>query len=371
MPPALPGIFTYDLMEHFMETLFECPICKYSTWKLIEKYTYLRDDLTTTKQTRYSTLFRKLTIVGRALFLARPRKRVAHYNSLSKYQKLRREVIFKVWFEHEREVSINSIYCATCGFTCYSPRPNDYDIARKYMYLKKYEPDIGGQSDYDIYAKNLDNQRASRIYCKCTENALDKKLYVLDYGGGNGKLLIPFIENKHICHIIDYNDKPISGITKIGNDINNYQTNVKYDVIICSHVLEHISDVSNLIKKLKDLLNPDGIIYAEVPLEIWAGLRIDADPVTHINFFTTNSLANLFLVNGFEIIGKKQQVSNYAKTFMEVVWVVAKKNNINSHTLLTSDTNKLLYPSRLYSLKKIFRLLIGPISVKIHTKAIE
>lgn len=343
-----------------MKETFNCPLCKNNAWKPIEKYTYLRKDLTATNQTQYAGLIRKLNIVGRALLFAKPRESIIHYDTLSPYQKLRREVIFNVWFKQKDCVQLNSIHCATCGFTCYSPRPTDGDIARKYEYLKKHEPDQGGQSDHDLYAKRLDSKRASRIYDKCMEHNSNKELYVLDYGGGNGKLMIPFIESKHNCHIIDYNDKPLSNILKIGDDINNYQTDAKYDVILCSHVLEHVSEVSNLIKKLKRLLKPDGIIYAEVPQEIWAGLRIEADPVTHINYFTMNSFLNLFLSNGFEVLEKKQLISNYSKVHLEVIWVLVKKSVSNNYSLVAPDTNKMLYPSRLYSLMKIFRHLIQP-----------
>ena len=74
------------------------------------------------------------------------------------------------------------------------------------------------------------------------------------------------------------------------------QIEKKFDIVICSHVLEHVSDLSNLVTKLKEQLKSNGIIYAEVPQEIWAGLRIDADPVTHVNFFSLNSFLSILLL---------------------------------------------------------------------------
>jgi SAM-dependent methyltransferase len=343
-----------------MQKTFDCPICKSNTWKPIETYSYLRDDLTKTKHTRYSGLLRKLHIAGRALLFAKPRKKVVHYDALSSYQKLRNRVIFNVWFKQNNEVQLNSIFCGICGFACYTPRPDDVDIAKKYEYLKQYEPDVGGQTGQDQYAKDLDSKRAARIYDTCSAYHTSEQVDILDYGGGNGKLMIPFLENKHSCYLIDYNDHPLPGISKIGNDITSFHANAKFDVIICSHVLEHVSEISKLVIKLKDLLNPEGIIYAEVPQEIWAGLRIDADPVTHINYFTKNSFVNLFLANGFEILEKNQQISNYANAHMEVIWVVAKPNSNNPASLLSADTRVMLYPSRFYSSIKLFRLLIVP-----------
>lgn len=343
-----------------MEKIFNCPICKSNSWKSIETYFYLRDDLKKTKYTRFSSLLRKLYIAGRALLFAKPRNKVIHYDVLSPYHKLRREVLFNVWFKQNDEVQLDSISCGVCGFVCYSPRPDDVDIANKYEYLNQYQPNVDGQTAQDHYAKSLDSKRAARIYYKCSEYISGEQVDVLDYGGGNGKLMNPFLENKHRCYLIDYNKNTLPGILKIGNDINSCQANMKFDVIICSHVLEHVSEIAKLVNKLKDLLNPEGIIYAEVPQEILAGLRIDADPVTHINYFTENSFANLFLANGFEILEKKQQISNYANTYMEVVWVVVKPNGHNFTSLLSVDTGDMLFPSRFYSFIKLFRLLIEP-----------
>ena len=174
-----------------------------------------------------------------------------------------------------------------------------------------------------------------------------------------GRLLRRFIDNEHRCYLIDYSDDQLPGISKLGNDINSCTINAKFDAIICSHVLEHVSKVSKLVKALKKLLKPKGVIYAEVPQEIWAGLGIDADPVTHINYFTKNSFANLFLANGFEILEIEQQISNYGKSCVEVVWAVVKADN-NTRSLISPDTEEMLYPSRLYSVIKLFRLLIEP-----------
>lgn len=343
-----------------MQKTYNCPVCKDNSWKKIEKYYYSRDDLLKKKYSRYSGLLRKINIAVRALFFAKPRKKTAHCDVLSSYRKLRREVLFNVWFKQENELYLVSTYCNTCGFTCYFPRPDDNDMAEKYAYLKQYEPDIGGQSGHDQYAKNLDKKRADRVYSKCSSYKSRRQGDVLDYGGGNGKLMMPFLENKYKCHLIDYNDNPLPGVSKIGDDINSYQGNKKFDVILCSHVLEHVSEISKLVNQLKALLKPEGIIYAEIPLEIWAGLEIDSDPVTHINYFTENSFVNLFIANGFEVLEKKTQIGNWGGTYMEVTWVVVKPNSNGASSLLDPDTEKMLFPSRIDSFVKLYRILLEP-----------
>lgn len=339
---------------------FSCPVCSGTDWAHIETYAYARTDGAASPPSKYSAITAKLKMLARILLCAKPRTDLVRCPSLNAYQKLRRDVMFKVWFAESQELELESIYCATCGFACYTPRPEDGDIAAMYAYLKQYEPDQGGQSNYGAYALKLDEARANRIYRTCTRFVSGRPLEVLDYGGGNGKILIPFRDNNHNCHLIDYNDHPVTGVSKLGDDINSCQIDKLFDVIICSHVLEHVSDVGSLIASLKRHLSTGGIIYAEVPQEIWGGLRIGEDPVTHINFFTRNSFRSLFLSHGFSVLDHAQIISNYGTSYMEVVWLVARNDTGANSSVLPADTKESLYPSRWYSLKKLFGQTIVP-----------
>lgn len=339
---------------------FSCPVCSGTDWEHIETYAYSRADGKSCGRSKYSTISDKLKTLGRILLCAKPRVDLVRCTSLNAYQKLRRDVLFKVWFPESHELELESIYCAACGFACYTPRPDDNAIAAKYAYLKQYEPDQGGQANYGAYALKLDEARSGRIYRTCAKYVSKAQLDVLDYGGGNGKILIPFRDNHHNCYLIDYNDHPVTGVSKLGDDINNCQIDKTFDVIICSHVLEHVSDVGRLVTALKRNLSSDGIIYAEVPQEIWGGLKIGEDPVTHINFFTRNSLMSLFLAHGFSVLDHAQMISNYGSSTMEVVWLIARNDSSTIASILPADTKTLLYPSRWYSLKKLFGQTLMP-----------
>ena len=344
---------------------FECPICKHDHWQPIEKYSYSTEDGKNHSYTKWSSLRRKINIVGRAMFVAKPSKHIAIYRHLNAFQQLRRDVLFNVWFPKKDEVNLTSVFCETCGFVCYTPRPEEKDISNKYRYLKQFYPDLDGQTPHDSYTRKLDMKRAERIFNQCTRYLANKKLEILDYGGANGKIMIPFVGKNHNCSLIDYNDHTIDGVSKLADDINSCKIGQKFDLIICSHVLEHVSDIYSLISKLKELLKPGGIIYAEVPQEIWSGLRMDADPVTHINFFTLNSFKNLFLINGFKILEANQQISNYGRANVEVVWLIVQSDSYGANQLLPPDTKALLFPSRVYSVKKIYKLLVTLIIRKI------
>ena len=87
-----------------------------------------------------------------------------------------------------------------------------------------------------------------------------------------------------------------------------------------------------------------------------AGLRIDDDPVTHVNFFSLNSFLSLFAYYGFRILEQKQTISSYGNSYKGVIWVVAQVDEQSSPYLQPPDTSKMLYPTRLYSFIKLFRI---------------
>ena len=339
-----------------MKTDFNCPVCNSTQWQTVETFSYAKADRER-PYNKYASLLRKLKLFWRILVFARPEKQPVRCSSLNSYEKLRSKVLFDVWFQGKEEIELQSMVCRNCGFICYSPRPEDQDISEKYAYLNHY---YGKPSPSTSHPIEQDLDRAERIYRQCLEFTDKTQLNVLDYGGGDGKLLIPFQKDGHNCFVIDYYDFPIDGVTKLGNDIQDAHIDRKFDIVICSHVLEHVSDVSHLLTQLRDYLKDDGILYGEVPQEVWAGLRIDPDPVTHINFFTKNSFLNLFLTHGFEVLASKRTISNFGASALEVVWAVVRLNQSKAHNLLPTDTEEMLYPSRTYSLKRLYGVFVEP-----------
>jgi SAM-dependent methyltransferase len=362
---------------------FVCPVCGSGDWSPVETFVYARTDRLGGRLLRFTLLGRKVKTAARALLLARPRRRAVTCRTLSDYQFLRRKVLFDVWFPTEETVTLTSVCCAACSFMAYSPRPSEPEISAKYAYLKRVEPDVGGQAGLDSRARRSDDLRAARVFERCRPHyGSARALRVLDYGGGNGKLLKPFLDEGHSCYIIDYNDSPIPGVTKICDDMSSFTSDDTFDLIICSHVLEHVSDLGGLATFLQRRLDPRGLLYAEVPQEIWAGLRLEGDPVTHIDFFTEGSFSRLFLENGFDILDNRRQLATYGKTSLEVLWVLARPGLLGaendtgvsegggdasprrrprgSRADLPPEVQPLLYPSRRATLCRMFEVSLRP-----------
>lgn len=81
----------------------------------------------------------------------------------------------------------------------------------------------------------------------------------------------------------------------------------RFDVIVMNHVLEHIPEITEVPKKLKELLKDDGVVIINVPnisgtiaqimMQNWCQMA----PFTHLWFFSRTSMKRLF-INHFKSI---------------------------------------------------------------------
>jgi hypothetical protein len=85
----------------------------------------------------------------------------------------------------------------------------------------------------------------------------------------------------------------------------------RYDLIVLSHVLEHVADLRGVLAPLARLLNPHGRLYVEVPDAMRYTEFLTAPfqefNVEHINHFSLSSLRRLFAGHGFGSAGGGQK----------------------------------------------------------------
>jgi len=93
---------------------------------------------------------------------------------------------------------------------------------------------------------------------------------VLDVGCGSGLLSKTLLTKGYRVTVIDNDSKAIEiakkkGINGFVADINTWQTQEKFDCIILGDVLEHIEDDKSALKKVHEMLEPNGCILVNVP----------------------------------------------------------------------------------------------------------
>lgn len=157
------------------------------------------------------------------------------------------------------------------------------------------------QDDYNNYYLKFNNYQQQN-YCldkdiKCVDFICkninnDKIKTIIDYGSGNGAVV---------------NLLKSQNFTVDNFDIGMKTTNIKYDLLILSHVLEHIFNLSEFINTITKNINDDGLLYIEVPNAEYYDKFTDICPlqeinIEHINFFSKYSLNKLLVQNNYYAI---------------------------------------------------------------------
>lgn len=78
--------------------------------------------------------------------------------------------------------------------------------------------------------------------------------------------------------------------------LEDFKTKDKFDVIWCSHVLEHASDIDIFLKKIKSLLSKYGLIYFEMPNILMPTGGFDLNMFLYSEHLQTFSAYNFYLL---------------------------------------------------------------------------
>ena len=125
--------------------------------------------------------------------------------------------------------------------------------------------------------------------------------HVLEWGCGGGWNLIPFRDYGHTVVGVDVNEPYLDAGRRILNldlrtiDIQtlNDISQIKFDVIILNHVLEHLLDPEKLLSDLKDLCSPSTKFVIGLPtLETIKEYGFDRYfTIAHIHYFSASSFS--------------------------------------------------------------------------------
>jgi len=169
-----------------------------------------------------------------------------------------------------------SLICRDCGLVITSPRicaeslPEYYD---KFYHILNY----GHLHVHDQQAL-FRLWQGSKIYRMVSPffGGL-KEISVLEIGAGTGNVLTEVVAEAAKEGVTvhasgtEYSTDCIeecrkSGINIVYGDLNTMlEQGGRFDLIILSHVFEHFIDLKDELSKVKKLLNPQGLLYIEVP----------------------------------------------------------------------------------------------------------
>lgn len=200
------------------------------------------------------------------------------------------------------------VACDTCGFVYADTPGSAADYVRHYTSFSLYEKaDATGGG-----ASSEDQERFQAMVelfsVHCRPNAR-----ILDIGCGNGGLLLALRE-AGFTQLVGMDPSPgcvarlqEKGIEGITATLDTLPADIRrFDLVILSHVLEHLLEPRNALRAILNLLNEDGLLYIETPdamnysaLTFVPFYFFDSE---HINHFEQHAFGNLAHLSGYTIV---------------------------------------------------------------------
>jgi 2-polyprenyl-3-methyl-5-hydroxy-6-metoxy-1,4-benzoquinol methylase len=191
---------------------------------------------------------------------------------------------------------------------------------------------FGSTQDIQVVGNQMEGQRhvSARMIEKCLPYA--KSGNWLDVGFGNGSLLFTAQEFGFNVHGLDLRETSVSAIQRLGipadqDDITEFETDQKFDVISMMDVLEHMPFPRLGLQAAFDLMNPGGVLFVSMPNSdspAWKDLdRQNLNPywgeIEHYHNFGRTTLYGLLQEFGFKPV--KYGISERYRVSMEVIAV--------------------------------------------------
>lgn len=242
------------------------------------------------------------------------------------------KLTYTLFDNHPLDNEYDIFCCSNCGFikNKTSKTQEDYNkFYEEYFYSPSYISRKIDENEENYIINIIENISPYAI----------KQSKIFDIGCGNGLLLKKLKElgSKNL-YGIDLSESCVELLKKDGinaeqGSVLNIPFNEKADVIILSHILEHVLDLKSALKCLYDKLSDDGFIYVEVPDAYRYDEFENASPLRyfylqHIVHFDKFHLIHLFENNGFLKIDSGYSTRVEGDLKMPCVWCIFKRINM-------------------------------------------
>lgn len=252
------------------------------------------------------------------------------------------------------------VSCSQCGAVYIDTEANQSHFSN--YYNSGYSKTI---SYVETFGKDVANKYFTNIYNSFKEY-INKNSKILDMGAGRGEFS-QFLQTLGYDNIIAVEPSKDNYEHMVKNHLNsffadsfsiNQKTNMKFDLIVLSHTLEHILDFKDALLNLKKLLNPNGIIYIEVPNSQKYD-KVDFPSYffftfEHIIHFTKSDFENLAKSYGFKLL----QTNDYLKcnSYFVINGIFQNGGNVGK-LIYTNETKKAIERYLQYSKEKLMPVI--------------
>jgi len=202
-------------------------------------------------------------------------------------------------------ISQKTVICTRCGLVQSNPRMAE-DAYRDFYSSDLYRRCYEGEKFLDLAEAKYRGIYGAHIYEEVNKiKNVDAKTSVLEIGAGGGWNLVRFLKAGSAVTGIEYSPFLVEmgkrhGINMVQGQAESISG--RYDVIILSHILEHMPDPINFLKTVTDHMADNGIVYIEVPNILNFSLAQLQN--AHTYYFTPVTFGSTCVKAGLEVIVK-------------------------------------------------------------------
>jgi SAM-dependent methyltransferase len=186
----------------------------------------------------------------------------------------------------------------------------DAKAIREVLVSPPPEPDVG----VDTLEAFENAHKYNAWICERAQSAIGER--VLEVGSGIGNIISEVLSRPNVTSVVatDLQGSSLAILTdRFGHD-SRLTTQVwnaenpppeslltnKFDTVICSNVLEHISDHERALKNIREILKPGGTLVLLVPANpaIFSGLD---EELGHFRRYTKDEVTRVLTVAGFKV----------------------------------------------------------------------
>jgi len=228
----------------------------------------------------------------------------------------------------------NSMQCRACGFLFLDMRFSEAEMGRLYggyrgeAYARQREAFEPGYAEVNAAMLSLvyDTSQAEGFLA----GHVKASPRILDWGGDRGDNT-PFSDAASRFDIYDISDQPVvEGARRVSReDLEG----ARYDLVVLSHVLEHLPDPETVVRPAAATLDAGGVLYVEVPYEALIASAPRARDLAprkrywheHVNFYTEDAMRALLERCGLEVLALETRAFDSLANLSQVMSAVCRR----------------------------------------------
>lgn len=219
-----------------------------------------------------------------------------------------------------------TILCKACGWLFKPERLSTDEFEALYSA-------VGGHKTVAHVGFDVVLKRAERISKRISSYSRVIGHRIIDVGGGVGQASLEFARKGHEVHVVDVSaTSALHSTMRVHRKrLEDFSVQGLFDLAVMAHVLEHVWSPTHALRTVYELLAPMGIVYIEVPFELFTPLILrKTGDIAHVGYFSRATLEAFLLAVGFTEIRVNFCSDTYGTRRLVTLTAYARKSRMNS-----------------------------------------